>query len=347
MKYIKFIIIISTFLVSLSLVGIQIVNAHVPIEPGEGETLETASIIPDATKSWVVYGTLHEGGEAHYYTFEIEEGQRMYFSLFIPTSMMDNNFLPGVVLVGPGLESGGEVPEFIETPDNLGVQVIPGVRPESADFEPFTPGVLYELLSVDTIATTTGTYYLVVYDTIQGGNFGVAVGFVESFTLSEWITVPVALVSIYQWEGQNLAILITPYILALGLWLIMLRVRQPIKSSQNFLDLLGSITGILFLGSGFSFGIQLIMKLFIAPSPGGLISVIFAVIPVYLGLITFRLLSTDQWYNKSPLKLGIIGIIALFTWTGLIIGPILAIVTTIIAKVRIITSKERITALRT
>ena len=151
---------------------------------------------------------------------------------------------------------------------------------------------------------------------------------------------------IFLFKEQNLAILIAPYLLALGLWLIMLRVHQPLKSSRNFLDIPGFITGILFLGSGVSFGIQLIMKLFIAPSPGGLISVIFAVIPVYLGLVTFRLLSTDQWYNKSPLKLGIIGIIALFTWTGLIIGPILAIVTTVIAKVRIITSKEKTTALR-
>jgi hypothetical protein len=51
-------------------------SAHVPLLAGENENISSAQHISDPGKSWAVYGSL-EQSEAHYYSFDMEEGERM------------------------------------------------------------------------------------------------------------------------------------------------------------------------------------------------------------------------------------------------------------------------------
>lgn len=337
MKQINYIFIISSLIVISSLVGVQNANAHVPLEVGDGESLDTAVFIPEVSKSWVIYNELHDGGDAHYYQFMIGTGERIRLSLFVPPGLQRSGFLPGIVLMGPELKSNGNFPDFIETTEETGAQVYLGRLPERATFEPFSPSAFYNLIDVDVLAPETGTYYIAVYEPNQGGNYGIAIGYVESFTLSEWIFVPVSLISIYQWEGQSLALIFAPYAFTFVLGFALNQMRRTSRTPLNVPNILGTITGLLFLGSGISFGFQILLKIFIAPSLASLISIIFTIIPLLLGVATLRLINRDHWQKqtKSLLKLIAIGIIAIFTWTGLYIGPILAIVAAVIAKIRI------------
>jgi hypothetical protein len=58
-----------------TLLAVPIVQAHSPTVAGDNESVATATVISDPTKSWAVYAELHEGGEAQYYKFDISAGQ--------------------------------------------------------------------------------------------------------------------------------------------------------------------------------------------------------------------------------------------------------------------------------
>ena len=121
--------------------------------------------------------------------------------------------------MGPGLTNEGKVPETLEVPKGYGVKVFPGDLPESPVYEAFTPSAFYSLASPDLKAPESGTYYAVVSSTQGKGNYGIVIGYKETFTLKEWISVPLNQIKIYLWEGQSLFLIFTPLgiTLALGL----------------------------------------------------------------------------------------------------------------------------------
>jgi hypothetical protein len=69
----------------------------------------------------------------------------------------------------------------------------------------------------------------------------------------------------------------------------------------------------------------------VAVGAEALITLIFAIVPLAIGLVTLRLSIKDS--NKASVKKRIyyiiLGFAALFIWAGLIIGPILAILATV------------------
>ena len=56
-------------------------------------------------------------------------------------------------------------------------------------FEPFSPGTFTGLADTTLENPTPGKYYLVVFeqsDTPKGGNYGLAIGDRETYTIDEW-----------------------------------------------------------------------------------------------------------------------------------------------------------------
>jgi hypothetical protein len=80
-------------------------SAHVPLMAGGNENISSAMHITDPGKSWAVYGSL-EKDVVHYYSFDLEEGERIYLSLFKSSDAKEKDFLPDLVLLGPGLKDG-------------------------------------------------------------------------------------------------------------------------------------------------------------------------------------------------------------------------------------------------
>jgi len=131
--------------------------AHAPLTPGDNESLATATFIPDPTKSWAIYGELHEGGEAQYYSFNITEGQRIHVSLFKSTNPEDREFAPGFVLMGPVINNQGASPDYVEVPVGADTLVMKGKQPTQATYEPFSPSSFYLLADVALDAPSSGT----------------------------------------------------------------------------------------------------------------------------------------------------------------------------------------------
>ncbi len=303
------------------------VLAHSPYIPGDNDALDRAAAIPEPTKSWAFYADLHQGGEAQYYTFTVAEGERIYASLFVPHESIERGFMPRMVLMGPGIQPQGSVPDYVLVPAGAGTMVLEA-GPIHATYEPFTPTVIYDLASVDLPSPATGAYYLAVFEPSQGGKYGLAVGTAESFTIAEWLLIPVNLLSIYRWEGQSPVLVFAPLATTLAIGIIVLfQTRMTLKAPDSLFGWLGALAGLFMLGSAASVLYQMSVALSRAPANAGIaLTVILAALPALLGLGALRLSLKKSRLSKVRRAITVlIGIAALFAWSGLIIGPVLAL----------------------
>jgi hypothetical protein len=303
------------------------IYAHSPLIPGNNEGLNSATSISDPTKSWAIYGELHEGKEAQYYRFDINETQKIHISLLKSTDPDNRDFIPSFALMGPGLQGQGDVPPYVDVPAEANAIVISGAQPSLGTYEPFSASSFYSLADLELHAPVSGTYYIAVYEPRRGGQYSIAVGDREAFSIREWIFIPIKLLSIYQWGGQSLFIIFLPIIatLAIGLWVLRRKGWMP----KTHFEWVGILAGLLFFGSGVLFLFEMVMAMTrVLPGPEIVISIVLGILPLILGIAVIRIVSK----NREKIDIGkriflfIIGILALFLWAGFLLGPALAIV---------------------
>ncbi|MBS3782595.1 MAG: hypothetical protein KGY66_04305 [Candidatus Thermoplasmatota archaeon] len=322
----KWVLLISAIL-SVSLASTAL--AHVPQTGEENESLEDAMMIEDPIKSWVVYSELHEGQVANYYEMEMEEGQRLYLGLLLPEN---GDFVPNLAVMGPGIErnESQSLPEFVETPDGVGIEVIEGELGER-EYEPFTPGSYYHPASYDKEVNESGTYHVIVYNEKEtGGKYGLAVGYEETWGPIEWIWLPIDVIEIHIWEGQPLAQIFAPMIsvLAIGFAWTGWKSRKSEKKPDNPKEWGLLTSALLYIGSG----AMLMMQMIIASSrsnPGlaVIVTIIFASLPLILGYKLWQnSLDFKEPEKRDRIKVIVYGFIGIFIWAGMIIGPLIAII---------------------
>ncbi|MCW4027228.1 MAG: hypothetical protein NWE76_07080 [Candidatus Bathyarchaeota archaeon] len=321
---------------ALVVLATGVVFAHTPLEPGDNESLETAVVVPDPTKSWAIYAELHEAEEVQYYMLDLREGERLVAMLYIP--LEEKGFAPTLVVMGPGISESHEhedehehdLPEFIEVPEGVGIMLLEAEPSAEPGYEPFSPSSYYYLASMDLEVTTPGDYFVAVYETSRGGRYGLATGYREVFTLDEWILVPLDVIGIHQWEGQSLVFILAPLIATVAIGLLVL-VLQKKASLQRLSFWTASLAGLLYMGSGF----MMFVQMFVALSSAGLdvsavITVIFAIIPVLLGFGIVRPALKETMTTRTRILTASLGLAGLFLWAGLLLGPSLAFVTSLL-----------------
>jgi len=322
--------------------------AHVPLTSGGNDHIDDAFPVTDPTKSWVVYGELEGGGDVRYYSMAMAAGDELRLSLFTPDGSAA--FVPGLVVMGPGLAPAGTLPPFVEMPhdhegeaahDDAGAGeyaavVIEGTVPGRAEFEPFTPSALYPSAEFSLEVTNPGTWYVAVYapeGSASGGNFGLAVGYRETFTLSEWLLVPVSVIGIHLWEGQSWALILGPLVLTLvaGFGLILRRGRREGKTGPATLGPFGWLAvtaGLFYIGTAAMLSVQTAVALAKAGMTAtALLPAIYIIVAVLLGLVALRNgLRRTGWGTRSAgISMIIVGFVGLVAWAGLLIGPVLAL----------------------
>jgi hypothetical protein len=318
--------------------------AHVPAFGGEGKSPETAIQIEDPTKSRVLYGQL-DSDTLRYYSFKIEKGERIVLGLTIPVEQGNQGFIPNLILIGPALADEGKIPEMLEMPDGYGAKVLSYSLPESPVYEGFTPSAFYSLVHLDIKAPESGIYYIAV-GAIQEehgiqekdvqerripkeGNYGIIIGYRETFTLKEWISIPLSQIKIYQWEGQSLLLIFAPLALTLtvGFWAIFFK-RKTIDRF-NPARISGVLAGFFFLGTGMIYIFQMLISL--SKSSYSLqifVTLILILASIISGVATIALSLKDENYSKGStrkrLYFFILGIAGLLFWAGWFIGPFFA-----------------------
>lgn len=311
------------------------VFAHVPVFDGEGRSLEEAISVEDPLKSRVLYGELSGAGDVRYYSFEMEKGERILLGLIVPVEPRTRGF-PDLILIGPGFSGeaekpeAAELPETVEIPEGKGALVVQGSRPRSATYEGFTPSAFYSLARLDMEAPESGTYYAAVNSPPGGGNYGVVLGYLETFSLTEWLLIPLNQIRVYRWEGQSLPLIVSPLLFTLAAgFLIILRTKADLVDYDPG-RWSGVVAGLLFLGTGMSFLFQMLLSLSkSAYTPEIIITLFLAFAHLGLGAGAVALSLREREYGKErarePLYYLVLGLGGLLLWAGWILGPLLAL----------------------
>lgn len=315
-------------LILLMLLFITNAVSHVPISGGENNSLGTAIEVIEPTKSWAIYDEIHEPGESKYYKFTMEQGQRLKISLFVTKK----EFTPGVVVMGKGLTSQGILPSGVEVPTGYDYLVFEGEKTNTREYEPFTPSSYYFTADVDINVTNTDVYYIAVFDESEHGKVGIAIGFIETFSVTEWLLIPINAINIHIWEGQNIIVIIAPLYLSIiiGIGILLRKRKKEHKLQLNNQAILGLFAAFLFIGSGLMILMQMIIAL--AGSSADIsviITLIFGLLPIFFGILlirtSIRIVKELNKMNRTIIL--VLGIFGLIFWSGVIIGPVLAIIT--------------------
>ena len=324
---------ILAFLVSLLFV--PVVLGHAPLGVKDNENINSATVIPDPTKSWALYYALNADGDPQYYTFNITAGQRVHVILLKSMESNDSQFLPEIAILAENITNQGTTISKVTIPNGYSARVISSGQPKPT-YEPFSPSSFDGLSDTAFNAPTSGQYYIAVFENSSahnGGHYGLAIGDKETYTIDEWVLLPLNLLSIYAWEGQTLLAMIAPMIatVVIGTVLVAWHLRKQGKT-RSLYSWVGAIAGSILVGSG----ADTLLQLLIANSNafGGiqiLITLMFVALPIILGIIALR------FSLGNPANIGIlkritflfIGVVALFLLAGLFIGPVVAIATSV------------------
>jgi hypothetical protein len=117
--------------------------------------------------------------------------------------------------------------------------------------------------------------------------------------------------------------------LAIGFGLLLSRSMLP----RNPASLAAASAGLLYLGSGFMFLMQVIINL-LGSDYGSLValSLVFALLPLILGffLLLRPLRDGVEPSARDRVALLLLGLFGFFTWSGFLIGPVLAMLASVL-----------------
>ena len=150
-------------------------------------SLETALVIPDHKISWAIYENLETDG-AKFYTFEAKEGDSFYASIVIPKIEGLEEYAPNLIVMDSRTiqnSNGGNVSQ-LSTEKFL----YEGSYPGREFYEPFGQVTYWERQEVKLTIPSDGQYYIIVVDEKnQSGKYSLAVGTIEDFSGSDFVTI--------------------------------------------------------------------------------------------------------------------------------------------------------------
>jgi hypothetical protein len=302
------------------------VNAHVPVSADGNTDISTAVAIEKPTKSYVIYGHLRDTGQVAWYELHMNPGDRLVVSLMTPGY---NAPVPDMIVMSPVTSLSFEgLHKQVSVPKGYSSQIIRGEEPHKAEYEPFGPSPVFEVISYSKEITAPGLYYLAVVSPADETRYSIGVGYVEEFTLSEWVLVPVSVISTHLWEGQSILAILTPFLAVVTLGFIVISRREKRKESPlTYCSWIATVAGLCYLGGSTITLVQMVRAIAITgPFPSVALTLVFAFIPLALGIWALRIgRSSSIRTRQNRTFLVLIGILGFVFWGGLIIGPVLAI----------------------
>lgn len=337
-------VLLGSFLLSPFLAGQ--VAAHSPDFPSDNTSLASAWEIHDPAKSWAIYAELG-AGNVDYYSLDLGQGDRILLNLIVPVMERDRGFLPVMALLGPGIGEDGVLPNEVEVPDGYGHIVIESHMADGPTYEAFSPGSFYNVSWYDGPAPRSGEYFVAVYESELsggvGGNYGFPVGYTESFTLEEMVTIPFSLFGVYLWQGESYWMILWPLglMMIIGASVLVAR-RDDVLERMGTFHLAVYVAGVFVLGSALITLTQFLYTWWTTPLDIlAVVTVMIIAVQAVLGQSMLRtgLRVQAEVTTWTRVKMALFGAISLFAWAGYLIGPVLAIIGSILPSRRSVPKK--------
>ena len=150
-------------------------------------SLETALAIPDHKISWVIYENLEENS-SKFYSFEAKKGDSFFASIIVPKIEGLEEYAPTLIV----LDSRTTKKSNFDTEPQLPTQKFLYEKsfPGKEFYEPFGQVTYWERQEVRITIPSDGLYYLIVMDeNNQSGKYSLAIGTIEDFSASDFVTV--------------------------------------------------------------------------------------------------------------------------------------------------------------
>lgn len=304
------------------------VEAHAPKFPMGNEAADSAYVIDDVSKSSVIYNRLGYDS-AHYYALKVDD-ERLLIQLLVPVYDFDRGFRPHIALMVPDWSEGAPLPSYVVVPDGFGYEVLETEVAENAEYEGFTATSFYVIVDFDELTTELyeGELTLLIavfHSSGMSGNYAIVVGYEESFTSTELLMVPFDLLRIYQWQGSDMLLVMTPILLILLMGAILMMTMR----NNGELDLsafLGISGGSLMIGTAATATVQMLIALSNSGLSTGIVITSLLVIMGLAGGASSILLNLQEIQTrKKRIVVVFSALLGILSFNGLVLGPILVI----------------------
>lgn len=302
-------------------------DGHAPHFPSSNNDLENPYEISDHAKSWVLYSSLAENGVG-YYRVGLDTVDRLLLQILVPVSEGKRGFVPNIAIMIPGGTPGEPLPSFVNVPEGYGHEVVSGSLPSAIDYEGITATAFYTVVDFDEIvgefADEKGAFIIAVYHPAGlHGDYALVMGYKEMFTLTEIVMVPLSLLQIYLWAGNGILAVAIPFALVAGFGTIPLLRDRSKSLARKFIR----IAGFLFLATAAVVTVQ--MTIALSQSGWGseaLATIGLIFLSLALGALTIRFSVRDfnDALKTRALLMGL-ALVAVISWNGYLIGPLLLI----------------------
>lgn len=304
---------------------------HVPVRIEAGHTLKDAAEIKNPSKSWIIYTEIKQPRQPRYYFFSRSAGDRIKL---VVTTPEPGPFVPDLVLMGPGLGSGIEVPPFVELPAGSGSMLVRG-KPTDPVLEPFTSTAIYVVIGLDMAAPANGIYHVAVYSNDQQGKFSLAPGYLESFTPRELIMLAIDIPVIHIWEDQHPVLVFMPMLAVLLIGLLSLNRNWGVRWPAGLNQRIAAVSGLICLGSAAMTLYQTIRALARTGIESQVVITSFLIcFPALGGYLLLRGSQAGSFGVKTRIKVAFGGMLGLISWAGLLVGPFLALIAALLPTSR-------------
>jgi uncharacterized protein YhhL (DUF1145 family) len=235
----------------------------------------------------------------------------------------------------------------VEVPDGYGHIVIESHMADGPTYEAFSPGSFYNVSWYDGPAPRSGEYFVAVYESELsggvGGNYGFPVGYTESFTLEEMVTIPFSLFVVYLWQGESYWMILWPLglMMIIGASVLVAR-RDDVLERMGTFHLAVYVAGVFVLGSALITLTQFLYTWWTTPLDIlAVVTVMIIAVQAVLGQSMLRtgLRVQAEVTTWTRVKMALFGAISLFAWAGYLIGPVLAIIGSILPSRRSVPKK--------
>ena len=223
--------------------------------------------------------------------------------------------------MGPGIDTTGSVPAYVQTVGNA--MVVTGERSDPS-YESFGPSHLVNIADIRIPAPASGEYFLAIYSQTGPGHYGVAIGVNESFTLLETVSNPINVINVYLWQGESLFFVFIPYLLTFAVGIYVFRNRMS-EATQVQWGLY--LLSLLYLSSSVAFTWQTIYNVYMSHlGPEIIISLFIIGMQASIGSGIMSLAKRDILTDRSAqIRLIILSLLSLILWVGVVIGPVIGL----------------------